>query len=78
MSTTEICKAEANMLCQYLNSLPRPDRRYFIDRVTESASTRRRTFYNWQYALSRIPTHVKRIMEREASQKIFEWTPDFL
>lgn len=78
MSTIEIREAEASMLCKLIYGIPRPDRRFFIDRVVRTAGVPRQHWYNWQYALSRIPTHIKRIIEAEAHCTVFIWTQEYM
>lgn len=67
----EICEKEAEMLSELMNSIPKRERRHFITRVIEKAHLPRRHWYNWAYALSRMPEHVKLIIEREAHKSVF-------
>lgn len=79
MTNNEIKIIEAQLLNDYLATIPSCDRKYFIREVVRQCGNgvSAKTFYNWKYMSCRIPVFAKKIIESVAGKEIFIWTDEF-
>ena len=79
MTLNEIQVAEAQMLNDYLDTIPSCDRKYFAREVVKRCGNgiTMKTFYNWKYMSCRIPVFAKKIIEEVAGRQIFIWDDEF-
>jgi hypothetical protein len=80
MTTNEIKIVESRRLNEFLEQIPRSDRKYFIHKVVEACGTTvsYKTFNNWRYMSCRIPIFAKRVIEEIAGKQIFIWEEPYI
>jgi hypothetical protein len=80
MTTNEIKRVEGELLNNFLDSIPRCDRKYFIYKVINKCGypVTYKTFNNWRYMACRIPIFAKRVIEEVAERQIFIWEEPYI
>lgn len=73
MTAAEIRSIDSQCLCDYMETIPPSNRKYFISSVVEKCGCgiKKKTFYNWKAGNCCIPDFCKRIIEEVAGVTIF-------
>lgn len=71
MTNNEIKTTEAELLNNYLDSIPSCDRKYFAREVVRRCGNgiTMKTFYNWKYMSCRIPVFAKKNHRRSGRKR---------
>lgn len=77
MTNNEIKTTEAELLNNYLDSIPSCDRKYFAREVVRRCGNgiTMKTFYNWKYMSCRIPVFAKKSSKKWQEKKYLYGTP---